>query len=160
MVLSVCSTKTNAQNIKYQGEAAMGYAFGIGDFNVNRFNISTTHGVRLNQYLFVGGGLGFNFFHKDGDNATVMPIYASVKGYYPVGNQLSLVGLFDLGVGTSLSDNLDGSGFYCYPQVGLNLPILKSYSLDFTLGYQHQAISKHSANVNFDAIAFKVAFNW
>ena len=64
MMLPLFSTNANAQGIHYQGDASLGYAFGTGKLNVNRFNITTTHGVRINQYLFAGAGTGFNFYSR------------------------------------------------------------------------------------------------
>lgn len=161
MMLPLFSTNANAQGIHYQGDASLGYAFGTGKFNVNRFNITTTHGVRINQYLFAGAGTGFNFYSNDGESLTFMPVYLSAKGYYPLTDNLNLIGSLDLGKGFCIDkDTDDASGFYCYPHVGIEFPIANRFGLDCTIGYHHQSVSKDGISVNMDAIAFKVSFSW
>lgn len=163
MMLPAFMTNANARGVKYQGDASVGYAFGTGEFNVNRFNITTTHGVRINEYLFAGAGTGFNFYSQDGTSKTFMPIYVSAKGYYPLSNNLNLFGSLDLGKGFSVDDDEDGnevSGFYFYPHVGIEFPVAGRFGLDCTIGYHHQAISNNGVSINMDAIAFKVSFRW
>lgn len=161
MMLPLFSTNANAQGIHYQGDASLGYAFGTGKLNVNRFNITTTHGVRINQYLFAGAGTGFNFYSNDGESLTFMPVYLSAKGYYPLTDNLNLIGSLDLGKGFCIDkDTDDASGFYCYPHVGVEFPIANRFGLDCTIGYHHQSVSKEGISVNMDAIAFKVSFSW
>lgn len=162
MMLPAFMTNANARGVKYQGDASVGYAFGTGTANFDRFNITTTHGVRINQYLFAGAGSGFNFYSSDGSHATFMPIYLSLKGYYPIADNLNLFGSLDFGKGFRVDDNRydNDSGLYFYPHVGVEFPIADRFALDFTVGYHHQAVSAEKITVNFDAVAFKVSFRW
>lgn len=163
MMLPAFMTNANAQGIRYQGDASVGYAFGTGKININRFNITTTHGVRINQYLFAGAGTGFNFYSSNGSSLTFMPVYVSAKGYYPIAGNLNLFGSFDFGKSFCIDDDDNNtSGFYCYPHVGVEFPIASRFGLDCSIGYHYQSLSVPELDENYamEAIAFKVSFRW
>ncbi len=103
VVSSQKSSKVSKTGIRYQGEFNFGYATG-GKLNYkdadsektdfSRPFIETIHGVRmLNDYLFVGVGVGVQYaygdVYPDSDSGftwdTVsIPLFVNVKGYYPV----------------------------------------------------------------------------
>ncbi|MBQ0080319.1 MAG: hypothetical protein KBS95_02045 [Alistipes sp.] len=94
------SNKKNTQNdrrIWYEGEYNIGYGLSgratfegtkFGDMKMNRFIVETVQGVRITPYAFVGGGVSLQYAYRDWvewDNKMVMlPIFANVKGLYPV----------------------------------------------------------------------------
>ena len=45
----------------YHGFIDVGYTFGVGDYQFNRFEINSTHGYQFNPHIFLGGGLGLHF---------------------------------------------------------------------------------------------------
>lgn len=49
----------------YRGFVSSGYTAGVGDYSLNRFEVSTTHGCQINPFIFVGGGIGFDYFDTD-----------------------------------------------------------------------------------------------
>lgn len=61
VVLTLAITFSSfAQKLKYQGELNVGHSFGVGvtENTFDRFTIETVHGVRLNDYFFIGIGAG------------------------------------------------------------------------------------------------------
>jgi len=53
-----------AQKLKYQGELNVGHSFGVGalENTFDRFTIETVHGIRLNDYFFIGIGAGWHHY--------------------------------------------------------------------------------------------------
>lgn len=49
----------------YRGFVSSGYTAGVGDYSLNRFEVSTTHGYQINPFVFVGGGIGLDYFDSD-----------------------------------------------------------------------------------------------
>lgn len=110
---------------KYQGEVAFAYGLGVGDasnvLNTDRILFETVHGVRVNPYLFVGMGLGFNYFYgllsdygyeEDDDTMGVLPVFVDFKGYCPVSPKTSVYLAWDLGAAVGVSDLAEGTDFY------------------------------------------------
>ncbi len=94
--------------VRYQGELNFGYATGgklnyeEGDSEKTNFSrpfIETIHGVRmLNDYLFVGVGVGVQYAYGDLNDdpeysqswdTMAIPIFVNVKGYYPLGGNFA-----------------------------------------------------------------------
>src|SRR5574344_1649720 len=42
----------------YRGFVDNGYTVGVGDYSLDRYDVSTTHGCQINPFIFVGGGVG------------------------------------------------------------------------------------------------------
>lgn len=162
VIALMCFGFANAQNgIRYQGEASLGFGAGVGTFNINRVPIHTVHGARLGDNFFVGAGIGVDIYSQDGESATMIPIFANAKGYLPLSSgKVSLLAAFDLGYGVGSGDFSELGGLYIAPQVGCSLKVSRKNALDFTVGYNHQALSNNGVSVSMDAIAFKVAFVW
>ncbi len=79
----------------YEGGTDLGYSVGVSDVDgTGRLNISTTHGCRVIPELYVGAGLGIDYYH---DNSTYgIPIFADFRGYFtrqtvkPQGNRIKI----------------------------------------------------------------------
>ncbi len=87
-VLMTVTVNAQEKRFKYQGEAVLGYTFGLEeDFHYAKIDI--INGVRFSRYLYAGAGIGIarNF----SDEETYFPIYLDVKGYFPVANNLDLM---------------------------------------------------------------------
>lgn len=140
----------------YQGELNFGYGVGgtakdsdgdKDDAYYSRAFIETVHGVRINEYAFVGLGAGFQYAYDkknivgfDEDGVGVVPIFLDLKGYYPVTDNFAPYVAVDLGYGLpvvgsegSYGTKLKG-GFYASYGIGLNWR-----KLNFGLGWQHQS---------------------
>ncbi|MBR7183705.1 MAG: hypothetical protein IKD41_06935 [Alistipes sp.] len=95
-------------------------------------------GYRFNNYLFLGGGTGLEWYINGGDCA--IPIYANARLYLlPKSRWQPFVSL-SLG---ALVPIAEGSGFYHYdgtplhinPTIGVNYQINNKYSCYLNLGY-------------------------
>ena len=148
----LCTTAGYAQEaIKYQGEVDLGYSIGVGTFNINRANLHTIHGAKINQNFSVGLGLGLDFYHEDGLDI-MMPIFVNAKGYYPINSKFSPYVSLDLGYGFGVTEYVSGiGGFYWSPAIGIKYDKFK-----FQIGYTSQSISESGVSVNMGAVQFKV----
>lgn len=161
---AMTATAANAQwNLNYQGDVELGYSIGVGTFDFDRVNIHTSHGIRFNEYLFVGAGTGLDIYTGGGEAGVALPLYLDVKGYLPVAPKLNLFAGVDLGGHIGLSDNVNG-GFLLSPQVGLAYKILDGKALTFSFGYDHRTWTASSggfrASINVDAISLKLGFQF
>jgi hypothetical protein len=170
-------TKKEKVAIKYKGEVSIGGAFGnrmysppgqdgvgivgsIYDTSLSRPYFKTSHGIMLDEDLFVGAGIGLQYYAgkckegalgmvKEGEsrwNSVVIPIYFSTKLYYPsVDSQfvpftsLSLGGTVvassNVTYSTKYSSNELRGGLYFDLGVGIEYNLLT-----FSLGYQLQSM--------------------
>lgn len=160
--------------VKYRGEISIGGAFS-GTAHVDaivdaKFNVSlsrpfleTVHGVMISDYIFVGAGVGLQYYAgKLGDlqnyyefapeslNTLTVPIFVNVKGFLPLNNNIkpfinlglggSVVACTDLAIventyGHKHAYDVDG-GFYCDFGAGVEY---KRWSVG--IGLQHQRMS-------------------
>lgn len=165
-VLSVC---THGQNYKYQGEVLSGYSVGIGTFSFDRINLQTIHGVRFNQYLFAGVGLGVDYLYNfdaylsdiDTKGELTMPIFFDIKGYLPVSPKVSMFASFDIGAGIGLTEGVSGSkGLMFTPAIGTSLKVSSKNAITISAGYNYQAWSESGFTINTDAISLKLGLQF
>lgn len=167
---SVSSVSTQPRNnkvqktgVRYQGELNFGYATGgkmnykyddgsTGEEKINfsRPFIETIHGVRfLNDYLFIGAGFGAQYMYGKW-NVLSIPIFANIKGYYPVSNNFAPYLSLSLGCSIFACSDWNKSGyssyygswedqhkggFYCDFGAGFNYK-----KFNFGFGLQHQGM--------------------
>ncbi len=66
----------------YRGFVDAGGIAGLGDWGMDAFTLSTTHGYQVvPSYLYVGAGIGVHA----GDGACFMPLYADFRTQPPTG---------------------------------------------------------------------------
>lgn len=81
---------TSAISTGYHGFADFGYTIGFGDYELGRFELSSTHGYQFNPYFFIGAGLGIHFISEYKtpnmdipldyrDSQVDVPIYANLR---------------------------------------------------------------------------------
>ena len=122
--------------IRYQPEVDFGFSAGAGNWQSDRINIQTVHGVQIDEYLFAGVGTGLNF-----------------KGFLPVWEKVSPFVSLDMGYGICLSENGE-SGFTISPAIGVKL----FNHFKFQFGYNSQKMSSKGVSVNMGAVQFKVGY--
>ncbi len=151
---------------RYQGEIAIGYGVGVGAasdvINTNRVVIETVHGARINPYVFVGGGLGINYFYGllngyvgyygDGDTATIAPLFANVKGYCPLSKKTALALSLDMGAAIGIGGIAEGTEFYT--SIGPEVQIGK---FDLGIRFQHM---ETGMGTGLNAMLFRVGFTF
>ena len=77
---------------------------------MNRVALSSTHGVQIIPYLFVGAGVGFNYYHES--ELWNMPFYADVRSNVLKGKVTPFV---DFRIGYSVGNV---AGFYMSSTIG------------------------------------------
>ncbi|GGK11621.1 MULTISPECIES: hypothetical protein [Parabacteroides] len=168
-ICSFLSLGAQGQSYKYQGEVLGGYSAGIGTFSLDRVNLHTVHGVRFNQYLFAGVGLGVDYFYNfdaylsdiDTKGELTMPIFFDIKGYLPVSPKVSIFASFDIGAGIGLTEGVSGSkGLMFTPAIGTSLKVSSKNAVTLSAGYNYQAWSESGLKVNTDAISLKLGFQF
>ena len=103
--------------------------FADGESSVS-FELSTSHGVQINPFVFAGVGIGIGVSGGSVDYATIMaPIFAQTRFNF---------------TRTTISPYLDIKGGYCVgdikggyfqPSLGVSLPITNKFAVDFGLAY-------------------------
>ena len=116
----------------YRGIIDFGYGIGVGDVAEGRLEIATTHGYQFNQYMFVGVGVGLNYFHDS--ECLNVPIFADLRGTLPI-NNTKIAPYVDMRIGYSVADI---EGFYFNPSVGVRFGVGKDAGISFGIGYELQ----------------------
>ena len=137
----------------YKGFVDFGYTLGVGDFGEDRIEFSTSHGCQINPYLYVGGGVGANYY-IDAELYGV-PIFANVRANI-LDNQISPY--IDFKIGYSIGDV---EGLYLAPSLGC-----KIHSFNISIGYVMQRAEFYSYYYdeiftdNCGGLSFKIGFEF
>ena len=108
-----------------------GYTF--GDKDCGRLEVLTSGGYQINPYLYLGVGLGWNYY-TDAD-ASMMPFYGNVRAYIPIENAIHPY--IDIKPGYSIGlTNSEDKGFYIGATAGIEVS-------NFTvgIGYSSQTLN-------------------
>lgn len=142
----------------YKGFFDVGGGIGIRDFGDNIFSISTSHGYQFSPYFFLGAGIGVEYHTKW--EATFMPIFADMRGYFLKGNVTPFIGA------KAGYSPYKGKGVYFNPTIGVSFFVFKEFAMNVTIGYnlQHskiywydfKAIEPWHTWEIIDAITFKI----
>lgn len=130
----------------YQGEFNLGYITPLSAF------IETVHGVRINKYLFTGLGLGFRASSEYAtysckgieyipDFGLHFPVFANVKGYYPVSNKIEPYLNLSLGYAVGVGD-YSYNEFYCDFGAGIRL-----WKFTIAMGLMHHSFPETYLNI-------------
>lgn len=120
----------------YRGFVETGYTVKTGEYGRGRLDITTTHGYQFNPYLFVGGGVGLQYYHED--DLTVVPLFAEVRANF-LKNKVSPFAALKVGYSVSFYDgDSEDLGFYCAPAVGVRYAVARNLALNFSVGYSLQ----------------------
>lgn len=114
----------------YKGFVETGYAFDISDCGTNRLEILTTHGYQFNNYLFVGGGAGLNFY-TDADLVSV-PVFASFRANFM---NRKITPFADLKSGYAFGD---AETAFVTVGFGVRFALAKKMALNLKLEYAYQ----------------------
>ena len=129
----------------YRGFADLGYTIGVGDYNLGRFEISTTHGYQVNPYFFVGGGVGFHFMSsyetKDmdipldkRDSKVSIPLFADFRGTF---SKRKFAPFADLKLGYFVTNN---DGFYGNVSAGCRMALKGKQGISLSIGYTYEKL--------------------
>lgn len=120
----------------YRGFVDIGYTVGLGDFDLNRINFSTSHGYQFNPYLFVGIGIGAQYF--DDSEEWLCPIFADVR--CNIIKNTPLIPFIGIKGGYSFypEDSFEDVGAYINPSVGAKYMISSKCAVNLSVGYTAQ----------------------
>ena len=122
----------------YKGFIDLGYTIGVGDWGIDRLELSTSHGCQFNPYLYVGAGVAANYYFDA--EAFGMPIFAHVRGNI-LNNSISPYVDFRIGY----SPLGDVKGLYMAPSIGCKI---KSFNV--SLGYVMQKVKYYYEDYYYD----------
>lgn len=141
----------------YRGFIDLGYTVGIGETNnIGRFELSTSHGILINPYLFVGAGIGVHCYINANGNTLqlaekeclpVIPFFIDVHGKLSKGQIAPFIGL-KIGYSCALMNEKGeiGNGFskmgiYAAPSAGVSFEINSQTRLNLSCGYSAQNVT-------------------
>lgn len=119
----------------------------------NSLGFSTSHGFQFNNYLYFGGGIGFNSFFCDGTTRLVVPIFGELRCNFLNRRTTPFVcGRYGYGFG-----NIHGS--YDSLVLGMRLALKNNHSL--TAGIEYSAQLDISDNDYFQTnIGFRLGYEF
>lgn len=99
--------------LRYRGFIADSFILGLGDYAENREFVWTSHGVQINPFLYVGAGLGANYWL---DSQTwALPIFAHIRTELHKVFKKNVSPYFDVKGGYSV---VNVTGGYFSPEIG------------------------------------------
>ena len=117
----------------YRGFVDAGYSLGVGDWGLDRSSISTIHGYQFNPYIFLGGGVGVNYY-SDVEFLSV-PTFVAFRSDFIDGG-ISPFAEVRLGYSTG-----DLNGIYFSPNVGCRFGLSNNFAINVSLGYDLEQIN-------------------
>ncbi|HBN64095.1 MAG TPA: hypothetical protein DD424_09260 [Porphyromonadaceae bacterium] len=145
----------------YRGHAELDYTIGVGDYDFERFEISTTQGYQVNPYFFVGGGVGFHFMQKYGtkgmdialdkrDSKVSIPVFADFRGTF---SKRKFAPLVDLKLGYFVTNN---DGFYGNISAGCRMAVKGKQAISLSIGYTYEKLEFET----FDRFTSSTSMNY
>ncbi len=116
----------------YRGFVDLGYSVGVGDYGESRVELTTSHGYQIIPYLFVGLGVGVQYYHES--ELWEIPIYVHLRGSLPC--HAVCQPFIDWKIGYTV---YDADGFYMCPSVGCRFAVSDMCGLSLSLGYTYQS---------------------
>ncbi len=166
----------------YCGYADLGYTIGVGYYDLNSFEISTTHGYQLSSYFFIGAGVGFHFMqeYKTPDmniptdireSKVSIPFYVDFRGTF---GKKRIAPFVDLKLGYFVTN---GDAFYSHISAGIRIRTIEKQAVTIGIGASYESLrfatferfvspglnmdySRSSQNYYFDGVAIKVGYKF
>ena len=140
---------SNSNNkIGYKGSVDLGYTIGVGVWGLERLELSTSHGIQFNPYLYMGAGIAANYYF----NADVLglPIFAHIRGNI-LNNSISPYVDFRIGY----SPLKDVQGLYMAPSIGC-----KIHAFNVSLGYVLQKVTDDYFSINCGGFSIRIGYEF
>jgi hypothetical protein len=123
------------EELGYKGIVGFGYAFGVGDWGMDRFKLQFINSWQLNPYFALGFGTGVHYY-LDAE-AALIPLFADFRSSFLPGKVSPYVSL-GLGYSFDASDGFEGVGFLLNLTAGVNIKTSPKNSIHIGLGYEMQ----------------------
>ena len=145
LVALLATISVNAQNVSgkcYRGFADLGYTIGLGDYEMGRIEINTTHGYQFSPYFFLGAGIGFHFMPEyetpgmtialdQRDSSVEIPIFANLRANF---TKTKVAPFIDAKVGTYVTNS---SGLYASISAGCRIATTQKQGVNLSVGYTY-----------------------
>jgi len=153
----------------YKGFIDLGFSFGINndywDYRDNKFEFATSHGYLFNPHLFVGLGIGINYYVDrldddyyplDDDTRVEIPLFAHVRTHFL---DRKVTPFADAKLGYIVTND---DGVYFSPSVGCRFA--RNYRSAFWVSLGFSVIryddSRNRYRRSYDREAFNVRLGW
>lgn len=153
-----------AQNVArncYRGFVDLGYSVGYATYNLNRFEVNTSHGYQFTPHIFLGAGLGFHFMQSYEtpdmkipfdvrEKKIDIPVFANLRWNFM---KRSVTPFMDFKGGTYVTNN---GGLYLALAAGCRISVGEKQAVNFSVGYTLDRLEfqtfHHYTNSSFDEI--------
>ncbi len=152
----------------YRGFVDLGGTIGVGDYADHRVEFSTSHGIQVCPYFFIGGGFGLNYYFDS--ELFEIPVFAQLRSEF-LNHRISP--FFDLKIGYTV---FDAQGFYMTPSVGCHFGFPRRGGVNISVGYTLQMLEyetyyyyhsyygssyrSYYDTGNFGGVSLKVSFDF
>lgn len=155
------------KNIKsgFEGNAALGYDIGSGDYGLDRLMIDLSVGYRFYPVFFIGAGLGVRQYPDL--KATIIPVYFDFRGIL-MDTKVSPFVSAQFGTSLDATNKFRKVGLMICPNAGINFRNSNDTQVYLSLGYEFQYMNFYNmhggyynvSKQNNGAISFKVGFTF
>ena len=97
----------------YKGFIDFGYTIGTGDFKEDRIELTTSHGIQINPYVYFGAGFGANYYLDS--KVFALPIFLNSRFTFI---NKGIAPYLDIKAGYSFTDV---EGLYISPSIGCKI---------------------------------------
>lgn len=122
----------------YKGFVDAGYIADVSDHSAYKFQALTSHGFQFNNYLYLGGGLGLDYYI---DYEFSIPVFVDFRANFI---NRKITPFADLKVGYAVGDEIEG--VFCFTSVGarFNVGGKKAINVALALNYQEVELGYYS----------------
>jgi len=151
----------------YWGFVNFGHTFGEGDYGRNRYDLSTSHGYRPFEYLFIGAGAQLSYWNEL--ELWSIPIFGNLRFDLPT--HAIICPFIDVKVGYTPWDfggNIKTTGgavrfvwkatggLFCNLSLGCRIAISNSNAINVAVGYQTQQLEMPTVDKKGNSYGFDV----
>lgn len=120
----------------YKGFVEGGFTAGLGNWNLHRLEVLTSHGYEFSPYFFAGAGTGLQYYTLP--ESFLLPLYADFRSTLLPGRKVSPTIGLKLGYSFNVSDEVTPMGLFASPAVGVRCAVRSRNAVRFELGYAVQ----------------------
>jgi hypothetical protein len=144
--------------------------FATSDYGINH-GFQTCNGVQLSSYFYAGLGIGYDCYRDPAsgfvdDKYKYLPLFLNVRGLIPLNRVTPFISLsygrdycIYYGYYRGVVDNPSAySGNFFDAVAGFSLPVYRSLSFIFDLGYKTQSNIYYQTNLNSALIETGISF--
>ncbi len=159
------ATQQKALKSGFEGNGALGYNLGNGDYGLDRLMINLSLGYRFYPVFFLGAGLGARQYPDL--KATIVPVYIDFRGIL-MDRKVSPFVSVQFGTSLNASDGFKNVGMLIGPNFGINFRLPEESQVYFSIGYEFQQMDFYIwqsgyvsvSKKNNGAISLRVGFTF